>query len=96
MNRYAIALAALLAIPIAAKAQVQFGITIAPPAPYYEVVPAPRPGWGWAPGYWAWGGNAYVWHRGYWQPNRPGFRWVGPAWRHREGRWFWAPGRWAH
>ena len=34
---------ALLAAPLAARAQVAVGITLAPPAPRYEPVPPPRP-----------------------------------------------------
>jgi hypothetical protein len=33
---------------------------------------APEPGYLWTPGYWAWGGNAYIFHVGYWGP-RVGF-----------------------
>ena len=32
-----------------------------PPAPVYEVVPAPRHGYVWAPGYYRWEGNRHVW-----------------------------------
>src|SRR5262249_17556283 len=41
--------AVLLALPIASRAQVAVGVTIAPPL-RYEAVPPPRAGWVWAPG----------------------------------------------
>ena len=87
--------AALLALPIAATAQVSVGVTIAPPALRYEPVPPPRAGWVWAPGYWNWANGAYAWHRGYWIAARPGYRWVGGVWAPRGPRWVWVPGHWA-
>jgi hypothetical protein len=33
-------------------------VWIAPPRPRVVVVPAPRPGWIWSPGYWNWSGAA--------------------------------------
>jgi hypothetical protein len=50
-----IASGALLA-PVIASAQID--ITVAPPEPRAEVVPGPRAGYVWAPGYWglaSWG-----------------------------------------
>ena len=36
-----------------APASAQISINLgAPPAPQYEAVPAPRPGYAWAPGHW--------------------------------------------
>ena len=46
--------AALLALPIAATAQVAVGITVAPPVVLYEPAPPPRAGWIWEPGHWVW------------------------------------------
>jgi hypothetical protein len=47
--------------PAVSSAGVNVDIDVAPPAPRVEVVPAARPGWVWAPGYWAWRGREHVW-----------------------------------
>src|SRR5258708_26159547 len=64
--------------PAAAQASMSVGLTIGtpPPAPVYEVVPAPRVGYAWAPGYWHWEGSRHSWHAGYWMPERRGYHWV--------------------
>ncbi len=80
--------------PAAAPAAVGIDITVAPPAPMVEVVPAPRPGFVWAPGYWAWRGNAHVWIAGRWIPARPGYYWVPDRWVLRGGYWHYHPGHW--
>ena len=77
------------------QAQVNVHIDISPPAPRYEVVPAVRPGYIWAPGYWAWQGGRYDWVNGRPIPQRVGQRWVPDHWepgnRYRAG--YWAPDR---
>ena len=45
--------------PAAAQGINTFGTP--PPAPVYEVVPAPRAGYVWAPGYYRWDGDRHVW-----------------------------------
>ena len=79
-----------------AAAQVDLSITIGtpPPPPRYEVVPAPRAGYVWAPGFWRWEGSRHVWAPGHWMAERPGYRWVpdhwnhvGNGWRHEAGYW---------
>lgn len=86
--------AAILAIGnalVPAQAQVNVHIHIAPPAPQYEVVPTVRPGYAWAPGYWAWQEPDYRWVRGHQIAQRPGHRWVADHWeegnRYRAGYW---------
>ena len=69
-------------------------IRVAPPAPRFEVVPAPRPGYIWAPGYWGWEGERHVWRGGRHVEARPGHHWVADGWHAREGRHHFAPGRW--
>jgi hypothetical protein len=78
----------------AAHVSVGVGVNFGPPAPIYEAVPAPRPGWVWVNGYWKWNGHRYVWRSGYWVRARPGYRyypgsWVheGPVWRFHVGYW---------
>ena len=70
-----------------AAAQVDFNVSIGvpPPAPFYEVVPAPRAGYVWAPGYWRWDGGRHVWAPGHWMAERHGYHWVPDRWAHVEG-----------
>lgn len=72
-----------------ASAAVGFSISVGTPPPplRYEVVPAPRPGYVWAPGYWRWGGQRYIWVGGRWNPARAGYVYYGPRWTHAGGRW---------
>jgi hypothetical protein len=65
-----------------------------PPAPVYEVVPAPRPGYIWAPGYYRYDAGRYAWTTGRWMPVRPGYRWVNDRWDHGPQGWYHVAGRW--
>ena len=65
-----------------------------PPPPREEVVPAPRRGYAWAPGYWDWRGKRHVWHAGSWVRERPGHRYRETRWVERDGRWYLSRGRW--
>ncbi|TCS36830.1 YXWGXW repeat-containing protein [Paucimonas lemoignei] len=83
-------------IPTQALAQVDFSIVIgnAPPPPRYEVVPPPRTGYVWAPGYWDWNGRKHVWVGGHWERSRPGYTYQRPQWRQDRGGWRLAHGGW--
>lgn len=81
---------AVIALPAAAEIYVN----IAPPAPRHEVVPAPRAGHVWVPGYWDWRGHRHVWVKGHWQRERHGYYWHPNRWMEREGRWTFERGRW--
>jgi len=88
------------ALPAVAEARtdVSIGVNIGPPAAPTVVapaLPAPQPGYVWAPGYWAWDGYRYVWAEGRWMAPRPGYVWVGPSWVRRGPRWYFVEGRWA-
>ena len=72
-----------IAVPAAAAVYVQ----VAPPAPRVEVMPAPRRGYAWAPGYWDWRGHRHVWVAGHWVRERPGYAYMEPRWVERDGRW---------
>lgn len=74
-------------LPTAADAQLSIILQTAPPAPIYEVVPAPRPGYIWAPGHHQWHNNQYVWTTGQWYRERPGYDFRGAQWVERNGRW---------
>jgi hypothetical protein len=65
-----------------------------PPAPVYEVVPAPRAGYIWAPGYYRWEGGRHVWTSGRWMTERVGYRWVPDRWDHGPNGWYHVAGRW--
>ena len=82
----------------AANAGAQVHITIGPPAPPHEVIPAPPPehrDWAWHAGYHRWDGRAYVWVPGaYEQPPHPHAHWVDGHWAHRGGGYVWIEGHW--
>jgi hypothetical protein len=77
-----------------AQAAIGIDIDVAPPAPRVEVVPAPRHGFVWAPGYWRWNGHAHAWHNGYWIKERPGYHWVPDAWVGNGPHYHYARGHW--
>jgi hypothetical protein len=80
--------------PAVSLAAPVISIDIGPPPPRAEVVPPPRRGFVWAPGYWAWRGHRHVWVRGRWMHQRRGFHWM-PAHWDRDGRhWHFVPGHW--
>ena len=84
-----------LSTPLPALSAVNLDIDIAPPAPRVEVVPPPRVGWVWAPGFWAWRGHRHFWVAGRWMRERPGFHWVPAHWQPRGPHWHFVPGHWA-
>jgi hypothetical protein len=65
-----------------------------PPAARYEVVPAPRAGFVWQPGYWDWSHGRHAWHKGYWVKERRGYYWHPSRWEERNGRYHLVQGRW--
>ena len=69
-------------------------VDVAPPALRHEVVPAPRAGYVWVPGYWDWRGHRHVWIRGHFERERHGYYWHPNRWVEREGRWSLERGRW--
>lgn len=80
--------ASLMGFGAAAQAQYTAIVSVAPPAPRHEIVPAPRAGWVWAPGHWEWRGNQYVWMEGQWMRERSGYEYREPRWVQRgNGEW---------
>ena len=59
-----------------ADAQVSITFGSPPPPPRYEVMPAPRAGYVWAPGHYELINDQYVWRPGQWMTERPGYRYV--------------------
>ena len=88
-----LAVLSLGAVVPAASAQ-SLTVQIAPPAPRYEVVPAPRRGMVWTPGHWEWRQKRHVWVPGVWMKARPGYVYTQPTWQERNGRWDWRGGEW--
>ena len=83
-----------ISVPLAAHAEVGVYFNVAPPAPRYEAVPAPRVGYVWAPGYWDLRGNRHVWRPGHWERHRKGYYFDAPAWVQNGDRWELHRGRW--
>lgn len=65
-----------------------------PPPVRVEVVPAPREGYHWAPGYWRWEGHRHHWIEGRWVEARPGYTHVPGHWMQVGERWRFVPERW--
>jgi hypothetical protein len=80
--------------PVVASAAVGIDINVAPPAPRVEVVPPPRPGYVWAPGFYEWRGGAHVWVPGRWMGERHGYHWVPDRWEQRGDHWHHWRGHW--
>jgi hypothetical protein len=92
-------IAALLAstlgvVSVPASADVGIYLDVAPPPPRYEVVPAPRAGFIWAPGFWEWRNGRHYWARGHWERERHGYYWHPSRWEQRDGRWAFERGGW--
>jgi hypothetical protein len=94
----AIAIGTAVFVPAQAYAQVGFNIVIsnAPPPVQYEVVPAPRRGYEWAPGYWNWNGRQHQWSQGHWERARPGYAYQRSEWRQDRDGWRLNRGGWTH
>jgi hypothetical protein len=92
-----VALAVAASIPVAmARSQFDVQLNIGPPAPVYEVQPAPRAGYVWAPGYWDYQGNHHMWRKGHWEHDRHGQHWSGGRWTQHDGKWYLNRGHWEH
>lgn len=88
--------AAAFAPAALAQVNINIGIGTPPPAPIYEAVPAPRPGYVWAPGYWMWDDHyrKHAWKRGHWETARPGYVYEQPRWVRASNGWVMQPERW--
>jgi len=84
----------MTAVSGVASARTYIDIDVAPPAPREEVIPAPRVGYVWAPGYWDWQGHRHVWVRGHYIREHHGHHWVHDEWVQRDGRWHHERGHW--
>ena len=86
--------ATTLAGAVPAFADVGIWVNDAPPAPRHEVVPAPRAGYVWAPGYYEHRHGEFVWVRGHWEREHRGMHYHPTHWVQRDGRWTMERGRW--
>jgi hypothetical protein len=90
-------LASLIALGVTslpANARVDVDVRIAPPIPRIEIVPPPRLGYVWAPGFWHWEGRHHVWISGHWNQARPGHRWISERWSSHDRGYRFEPGHW--
>lgn len=87
-------IAPALMTPAAAEVDLNVSIGVPPPPLRYEMVPAPRAGYVWAPGFWSWEGGRHVWVAGHWIGERRGYAWVPDRWEQVHGGWRHEPGHW--
>ena len=80
--------------PMTASAEVAIYFNVAPPPARYEVIPAPRHGYLWAPGYWNAKRDRHVWQAGHWERDRKGYYYNQPNWTQRDNRWQLERGHW--
>jgi hypothetical protein len=87
--------AALMGFGAAAQAQYSAIVSVAPPAPRHEAMPAPRAGMVWAPGHYEWRGGEYAWVEGQWLRDRSGYEYREPRWVQRgDGSWVLVGNNW--
>ncbi len=87
-------LAGAAVVPTMASAGIGINIDIAPPEPRVEVIPPPRVGYVWAPGYWDYRHNQHVWIGGRYRSERRGYHWAPDHWVQQGPHWHRAPGHW--
>ena len=87
--------AATVVAPATSYGAVIVDVDVAPPPLQVEVVPAPRAGFVWGPGYWNWVGGHHVWVGGRWIHERPGYHWVPETWVQAGPHWHFQRGHWA-
>jgi hypothetical protein len=78
----------------AARTNVDFYVNVAPPPPRYEVVPAPRVGFVWVPGFWDWRYNRRHWVPGHYVRHRPGYYYHPASWAYRGDRYYFSRAGW--
>jgi WXXGXW repeat (2 copies) len=82
------------AASLPAVAELRVVVRDAPPPLQIETVPAARPGYLWAPGFWRWQNRRHVWAVGHWERERRGQRYESARWEQRGDRYHFAPARW--
>jgi WXXGXW repeat (2 copies) len=82
------------ATPLPSMADADFNLNFGPPAAQVEVVPGPRQGYVWSPGYYNYENNRHVWVNGESIREREGYTYQPNRWVERDGRWNLERGRW--
>ena len=83
-----------ISVSTQALGAVEIFFNTAPPPARYEVVPAPRRGYIWAPGYWDAKGKKHAWKNGHWEKTKSGHHYVESRWIERNNGWALERGRW--
>jgi hypothetical protein len=83
-----------VAIPLPAMADVDVSLNYGPPVAVVEVVPGPRQGYVWSPGYYNYVNEKHVWVRGESVRDRDGYEYRPNRWVERDGRWNLERSRW--
>ncbi len=69
--------------------------SVEPPPPRVVIVPEPRDGYVWQPGYWTRQDGDWAWVDGQWIPARQDAQWVPTHWEQTpDGQWRLVPGQW--
>lgn len=93
---FATATLGAMTLPAVSEASTVVGasLRVGPPPLRYEIVPRPRRGYVWVPGYWRWRGHHHVWVAGSWLRERRGYVYYPHRWEQRGERWYLDGGRW--
>ncbi|HEY5000143.1 MAG TPA: YXWGXW repeat-containing protein [Usitatibacter sp.] len=83
-----------VSVPAAARTSVDLFVNVGPPAAPVEIVPAPRVGFVWLPGYWDWRHGHHYWVAGRYVRPRPGFVYEPARWVEYGGRWRYTRPEW--
>jgi hypothetical protein len=92
----ALATVSIGVMPLTSFADTGIYVDIAPPAPRYEVVPAPRAGYVWIPGFWDYSSHRHHWTAGHWERERAGFSYTPSRWVEEHGKYRLDRGHWDH
>jgi hypothetical protein len=87
--------AATLSVGSVSVATADVFVRVAPPAPRTEVMPAPRKGYVWTPGYWDYRAGRHIWVQGTYVREKHGYHYANPQWHERDGRWVLERGHWS-
>ena len=84
---FAVGMIGAVAMPLPSLADVAVFVDRAPPAAQVEIVPGPRQGYVWSPGYYNYENDRHVWVKGESVRERDGYSYQPTRWVERDGRW---------